>query len=56
MYSGRVRQELAVGTELKYPRVPAADEPPRVDMALARGEAELVMFGAVADLLKKTGE
>lgn len=31
------------------------EHPPRVDMALAREEAELVMFNAVADLLKRTG-
>lgn len=30
-------------------------DPPEFDMRWARDEAELVMFNAVADLLKKTG-
>lgn len=53
-FQTRILHKSALSEETFFP--PGLHmEPPRADMALARHEAELVMFSAVADLLARTG-
>ena len=53
-FQSRILDKSGLSEETFFPSG-MHEHPPRVDMALAREEAELVMFSAVADLLKRTG-